>query len=79
MARSSYIYTAVTKPSATNPTGTVVVACTVKYEFINRCQQAVDLGHMVPGEFTLYRTPNNGLWGNGANITSQFEFDRTQQ
>lgn len=72
MARSTYIYTAVAK-------GHPVIACTVKYEFLNRVQQAVDEGHMAVGSFTLYRTPDNGLWGNGAIITEQFEFDRSKQ
>lgn len=56
MSRSTYIYTALVK-------GMVVIACTVKYEFTNRVQQAVDQGNMKVGEFTLLRTPDNGLWG----------------
>lgn len=72
MARSTYVYTAVHG-------GVPVIACTVKYEFLNRVQQAVDQGHMRVGEFTLFRTPDNGLWGNGAIITDQFEFDRSKQ
>jgi ornithine carbamoyltransferase len=72
MARSTYIYSALVGKS-------VVIACTVKYEFLNRVQQAVDQGHMKIGEFQLFRTPDNGLCGNGAIITDQFEFDRSKQ
>lgn len=72
MSRSSYIYTAIVG-------GHVAIACTVKYEFVNRVQQAVDAGNMVVGSFILMRTPDNGLYGNGAIITDQFEFDRGKQ
>lgn len=72
MARSTYVYTA-------SINGNVAIACTVKYEFLNRVQQAVDQGHLKIGEFVLTRTPDNGLFGNGAIITGQFEFDRSKQ
>ena len=72
MARSTYVYTASTN-------GHVAIACTVKYEFLNRVQQAVDQSNLKIGEFVLTRTPDNGLFGNGAIITDQFEFDRSKQ
>ena len=72
MSRASYIYTATID-------GVVVIACTVKYEFLNRVQQAVDQGHLEIDKFKLTRTPDNGLFGNGANITKDFEFDRSKQ
>lgn len=72
MARSTYIYTALRG-------GMVVVACTVKYEFTSKVQRAVDEGNLVIGQFTLLRTPDNGLFGNGADITDQFQFDRSKQ
>lgn len=71
MSRSTYIYSCLRR-------GTVVISCTVKYEFLNRVQQAIDEGNLKCGEFTLLRTPDNGIFGNGANITDQFEFDRSK-
>jgi hypothetical protein len=72
MSRSSYIYTCI-------PKDRVAIACTVKYEFLNRVQQAVDAGNLKIGEFTLMRTPDNGLFGNGADITADYELDRSKQ
>jgi len=73
MSRSTYVYTCIPKG------GLVAIACTVKYEFLDRVQQAVDQRNLVIGEFTLLRTPDNGLFGNGADITAEFEFDRSKQ
>lgn len=74
MARSTYIYVAQTRL-----TNQVVVCCTVKHEFLRNVKEAIDAKHIAPDCLKLLRIPDNGLYGNGADITDQFEFDSSKQ
>ena len=69
MSRSTYVYTAMRG-------SLLVVACTVKYEFISRVRQAIDKDMLQVGNFVLQRTPDNGIPGNGAIITDQFTWGK---
>lgn len=80
MARSTYIYTVLKHcaPGENIHSVAVVIACTVKREMLDRVQQAIDNGHLELGKYTILRTPDNGLFGNGAVITDQFSFAKRE-
>lgn len=74
MARSSYIYVVLKhrNPGENIHGNPPVILCTVKYEMLNRVQQALDNGNLEVDKFDIVRYPDNGLFGNGTNITDQF-------